>query len=321
MNEAVFKTTVMGGFSKSDVLAFIDKQDTQFKQREKDLLSRVDGLSAGLKNETQRSAQLAKQVAELESQLESEKERCVAALKKSQESSLETVEAKNNLGSEVERRDAEIDKLRLEACELSRRVNEAEGKAEEEANENRQLVEKLELIDKTQDQIGRALLEAQQTADKIVGSAKEEAASMLEKAQTEAGETLEQAKLKADALKAEAQERFDALLGGVADYKKRVSGARADTVEFFRVADSMFASMQENADDVFKKFSDAFKVEDEPGGDSCEAETGSGEEAEEPEAEACVENDCGAEADDQAQTAAQTAEKEAAAVKFDFSAK
>jgi len=285
MNEAVFKTTVMGGFNKSDVLAFIDKQDAQFKEREKDLASRVDSLDTGLKNETQRSAQLSERVAELENQLEAEKNKCAQLIQSSQESRVEAARVKIGLEEEIERRDAETVKLKEEACELARKANEAQARQAEAEARAKMLEDKLNLIDKTEDQIGRAMLEAQQTADKIVTSANVDAGNIIAKASEEAENLTAQAIEHIKEINAEAQEKLDVLLNSASDYKKRVTDSRAETTEFFETLDSVFTSMQNDAEDVLNKFTGAFKPQEK-------------ETIPEPEEEA---------------------RKEAAAVKFDFS--
>ncbi len=128
MNEAVFKTTVMGGFSKSDVLAFVDKQDSQFKEREKDLLGRINKLEADLRNETGRGAALDSKVKGLEAELEIEKNKCFGVEKQLQEANLEVGQAKTALNAEISNRDEEIDKLKQEVARLSRCLETAESK-------------------------------------------------------------------------------------------------------------------------------------------------------------------------------------------------
>jgi chromosome segregation ATPase len=291
MNEAVFKTTVMGGFSKNEVLEFIDKQDAQFKQREKDLTVRINTLSAGLKSETQRSEQFTQRIAELEGQLESEKKRCAEVVKKLQEVSAVAGQAQNDISGEIERRDAEISRLRNETSELARKSGEAKAAAADATARAKIFEDKLGLIDKTEDQIGRAMLLAQQTADKIVCEAKEEAEALLTKASEDAKALTTQAAERVQCVNSEAQGKITEMLRCVADYKKRVTDSRSETVEFFDTVDSVFASMQNNADDVLNNFTNAFRPEDK----------------QYEQDESTVSNE-------------DTAKKETAAVRFDFSA-
>lgn len=262
MNEAVFKTTVMGGFNKSDVLAFIDKQDKRFREREKDLSARIDSLSTSLKSETQRADELKKQVEQLEVMLQEERSKSVDALEKLHAIGLEVKKANADYTSDLESRDAEIEKLKSEIEDLRILKEKAEDKAENAAAYAAKLEDKLALIDKTQEQIGRALLEAQQTADNIVGTAKEQANEILNNAHKEAADLIDEAHQTADRIKGEAKEKLDELLSGVEDYKNRVITARADAAKFFEAIDSVFESMEANSEDILDKFGKAFKIEE-----------------------------------------------------------
>lgn len=286
MNEAVFKTAVMGGFSKSEVLAFIDKQDAQFKAREKELMSRIDSLNAQLKKETQHNGELCERISELESELNTERARCDEAIRKLEAAHAELGKTKNGAMSELDRRNAEIERLKAMVNMLNRKVSEAEQKAAESAAEAEASKKKLELIDKSEEQIGKAILEAQKTADNIISAAKEEAEQILNKARGEAQSMLETAKDKVDKINAEAQEKLDAMLAAVEDYVKVTEESRTAAVGYFNSVDSMFAEMHANAEKMLSRFSDAFKRREQ-----CEA-------------------------DDE-----EIAKSEAAAVKFDFSVK
>jgi cell division septum initiation protein DivIVA len=268
MNEAVFKTTVMGGFNKSDVLAFVDKQDAQFKGREKDLIARINKLNTDIKTETDRGNELESKIKELESkgkelkaQLESEKSRHIEALKQLQEASLVAGQAKLSLSGEVSFRDAEIDKLRQQVTTLARNVEVAEAKTADASARAEAYEKKLELIDKTEDQIGRAMLESQQMADKIVGVAKSEAAETIKAARDAAETTATQAQETVSRLFCEAREKLDVLLCGIVDYKKCIEETRGNVRGFFASVDSIFSSMQNAATDTVQKFTDDFKIE------------------------------------------------------------
>lgn len=290
MNEAVFKTTVMGGFNKSDVLAFIDKQDAQFKAREKDLAARIDALGAGLKNETQRTEQLTARVAELEKLLDEEKTKNEELTKELEEASVETGEVKKGLNDELSSRDEKIERLKGEVYQLRQISKDAEIKAANATRHSEETEEKLRLIDKTQDQIGRAMLEAQKTADNIMNAAKGEAAELLDKAKKDADELTENAEVHVRKINGEAQDKLNGLLLSAADYKNQVSEARREAERFFGSVDTAFASMNASAESILNKYKDIFNKPEE-----------TGEEAETPAQD-------------------EKAPKEAAAVKFDFSA-
>lgn len=262
MNEALFKTTVMGGFNKGDVLAFVDKQDAQFKAREKELVTRTSKLESDLKAESERSAGLEAKVKELEAALESERSKCSDSLKRTQEAIVETARQKNEYTAEISSRDLEIDKLRQEVLNLTHSLDAAQAQANEARIRAERSEDKLHLIDKTEDQIGRALLEAQQTADHIVNAAKSEASDIAEKAKKEAEEAKENASNRVRLIFCEAKEKLCVLLRGVEDYKRRIEDTRSDVRSFFTSVDTIFASMQNTADEVAEKFAGVFKPDD-----------------------------------------------------------
>lgn len=284
MNEAVFKTTVMGGFNKSEVLAFIDKQDEQYKEREKDLAARIDSLSTGLKNETRHSEELTKKVSELEEALSAEAGKNTELIEKLQAANIAANDSENSYSKNIEERDTEIKKLRFEVERQKTLQKSAEEKAEQAAAYAGELENKLALIDKTQEQIGRALLEAQQTADKIINTAQDDSNSILDKAKSDADILISEAREKVSRINHEAETRLVELLSSVSDYKARVTNTRENISNFFGAVDSVFESMLNNSEDILKTYQNAFN----------------------PEAEANI-------------PVADATENEAATVKFDFS--
>lgn len=263
MNEAVFKTTVMGGFNKSDVLAFIDKQDSQFKEREKDLCERINKLNGDLSAETEKNKKSESRIKELEDELQKQQEKNAAEAKRSNEVVLEAESLKNELSRTQSQRDAETSHLRRQVIELTQSAQNAKGEAEKARQHADECEEKLRLIDKTEDQIGRALLEAQQAADKIVNAAKDEAAQITEKAHIEADSVIENAHTRVKDMFNQSREKLDILLLGVEDYKKRIDETRGDVRSFFASVDSIFASMKETACETAEKFTNAFGICDE----------------------------------------------------------
>lgn len=255
MNEGVFKTTVMGGFNKSEVLAFIDRQDSQFKERERELTSQINSLNSSLNNEILENNRLKKQITELNDKLNEEKAKSEEALKKLEELSSIADRAENDAAGEIERRDAEINRLAEKLREAENRAAAAESNAVQAEADRDKYADKLALIDKTQEQIGRAMLEAQQTADKIIENAKYEAESEMEKARVAAQELIDKANERVNEINAEAQEKLNALIDDAVIYKKRIDYAREYTTKFFEAIDSMYVTMQANADDVQNSFS------------------------------------------------------------------
>lgn len=299
MNEAVFKTTVMGGFNKSDVLAFIDKQDAQFKEREKDLCDRINKLSGDLEQEAGKNKQLEAKIKELEEELSKQQGKNAEEAKRSNEVVLESESLKNELSRTKSQNDAEINHLRRQVAELTQSAHNANDETEQAKRHANECEEKLKLIDKTEDQIGRALLEAQQAADKIVNSAKEEAAKITDRANGEADAEIKNARARVRELFRASREKLDVLLSGIEDYKKSIDETRGDVRGFFASVDSIFAAMKETACETAEKFSKAFETDDENEAETA-AETEK-EKAQAPESEA-------------GETACKT-------VKFDFSSK
>jgi cell division septum initiation protein DivIVA len=263
MNEAIFKTTVMGGFSKNEVLKFIDKQDEQFKEREKDLFARINKLNGELMAESQHNTELSVKISELETQLEKEKTKNAEEIKRMRDTALSAEQAKNDFGKMTAKNDAEIDSLRKQVVTLTYSLDSAKAEAEVEKKRVHEYEEKLKLIDKTEDQIGRALLEAQKTADKITDAAKAEANRIEIKARTEANALNSAAEDRVRLIFCEASRKLNALLCGVEDYKKRIEEIRSQSSAFFTSADSIFSTLYDTAQNVADKFNVAIKTADE----------------------------------------------------------
>lgn len=260
MNEVLFKTTVMGGFNKSDVLAFIDKQDSQFKTREKELVTRINKLENDLKAETEHGAQLADKIKGLEENLEAERSKCSDSLKRTQEANVEAARVKSDYSSKMMDRDLEIDKLRQEVLTLTHKLEAAQDEACGAVSRAEASEEKLRLIDKTEDQIGRALLEAQKTADNIVNTAKKDAQEIIDKARADADDVTDKARDRVKLIFCDAKDKFCILLSGVEDYKKRIEQTHDDVRSFFSSVDTIFSSMQNTAGEVAEKFAGTFKT-------------------------------------------------------------
>ncbi len=120
---------------------------------------------------------------------------------------------------------------------------------------------KMDIIDKTEEQIGRAILESQQMADKIIDAAKKEASEIVKAAQETAETAVAQAKESVSRRFGDAREKLDVLLCGVADYKKRIEETRGNASEFFASVETIFSSMQEAAVDTAEKFKNVFKTD------------------------------------------------------------
>lgn len=262
MNEAFFKTTVMGGFNKNEVLDFIDKQDKQFKEREKDLTARNASLERELKEKDKKNGELSKRIEELEGMLQAERDQNADAIEKLHSIGIEAKRANDDFTSDLEKRDAEIASLKEENQRLDEQVKNTVEKSEHTASYASDLENKLAMIDKTQDQIGRALLEAQQTADKIVDTAREKSREIIDKANKDSNSIITKANENVGKINHEAGERLSKLLSFVADYKSRVESTRGEVGVFFETVDAAFESMLVNSQDMLDKYSNAFSQSD-----------------------------------------------------------
>lgn len=325
MNEALFKTTVMGGFSKSEVLSFIDKQDKQFKDREKDLLAQIAALNKNLGDETKRSSQLAGKVSELGKELEAEK----ASHEKTKSSLADADDtlnrAKEEVTAEINKRNERIEALTMRINQMTTKEQLAETRSADADKRAEEAENKLKLIDKTEDQIGRALLEAQKTADAIKESAKKEAEDILARAHGEADELITSSNEKIRCVKDEAKTKLDNVLLKVGEFKSESENVHAKAADFMSFVEDQFNEIEANAQDILNKYKDAFNYDPEEAeltvanvinafGGCCEGEDSETQETEESgETQKCDIKDT--EETDEA------AKEEAAAIKFDFSSK
>lgn len=253
MNEALFKTTMMGGFNKSDVLAFIDKQDKQFKDREKDLLSQIDTLKKNLGSETQHSSQLAEQVAALETALEEEKLKTSETAKNLQDADDTLNRARDEVTIEIRNRDEKIAALCETVKELNIQINDATAR---EAEAER----KLTFIKETEEQISQSLLEAQKSASLIISNARTEAQSMLDDSRSEADRLLEQTNSEIEAKRSQMQAKLNETLDKVATFKSEAVSAEKEAAEFMERILTAYKTIEAGADELINTYTDSFKI-------------------------------------------------------------
>lgn len=259
MNEVLFKTTAIGGFSKSDVLAFIDKQDKQFKDREKDLLSQLDSLRTGLRNETQHSSKLAENLAAMEKEFSAEKQlhsKTSMDLKSADDT---LSRAKAEVSAEILKRDTKIKSLQDQLSELNIKLQQADLRALDANKKADETENKLNLIDKTEDQIGRALLEAQKTADNIIENAKNTAESIISNAQGEADGLIENTNAKIKKIKEDAQTKLTAVLKQVKDFENDAKNAHQNAENYLKQVTSSYINIENDATAILEVYQDAFK--------------------------------------------------------------
>jgi chromosome segregation ATPase len=176
--EGIFKTS-MSGFKKSDVVEFIDKQENEFKQIEKNLQDRIEELNGELKDERAEKEHLTLKISRFEEQLEAEKNTSSDAAQMMKSFEDEVIALK----SELNRSEALAEELKREFvihkqnCE-AKNIELAKKDAELEKLKNT-----ISTISTTQQRISRVMVEAQNTADNIVGNAKKEASVIIREAE------------------------------------------------------------------------------------------------------------------------------------------
>lgn len=280
MNEALFKTTMMGGFNKSDVLAFIDKQDKQFKDREKDLLSQIEALNKSLKAETQHSSQLAEQTAALKTALEDEKTKATETEKNLQDADDTLNRARDEVTIEIRNRDEKIAALSENVTELNTKVEEAEARAAEAER-------KLSYIKVTEEQISLSLLEAQKNASLIISNARAEAQAVLDDSKSAAEKLMEKTNSDIEEKRCEMKAKLSETLDKVAAFKEEAASAQKQAADFMVRIETAYSTIENSANEIIDTYKDSFKLT------PCE--------------------------EDITEDAAEPYKEEAAAVKFDFS--
>lgn len=175
--EGFFKTA-MGGFRKSDVLNFIDRQEKDFKEREKQLTAEAESLRAELGKVADEKAKLDARISELEARV-----READAFEGMAKEKLTLLAGESeNRKCAMNRAEAIIEDLRHEVAVLHQGAEEARMNVRLKDEKIAELNKTISSIDTTQQRITRVMVEAQNTADKISADARAEAAAILGKA-------------------------------------------------------------------------------------------------------------------------------------------
>jgi chromosome segregation ATPase len=238
MDEAIFKTSVMGGFKKDEVLKFIDELDAKHKAREEELSKKIEELSESLSSAEEKNGEFEAKEMLLEDAIAAEKEE------------------NNLLGETVGQLTAQLQTLRGEAEENARREKSLKGEidwlktqlrdaADEQAvkdsviegleNDVRQLQDEIERFGDSEEKIARVLMDARYTADKILKDARENADTELEKAQS----------------------KIDVLASKVKEFKDAINRIREDYADFSASVDGVLVAIVESAQNIEDEFRDA----------------------------------------------------------------
>lgn len=172
--EGLFKTA-MNGFRKSDVLTFIDNQEQGFRKNEQALKDKIGDLEKKIEAQKSENGESQSKINALVSELKKETEEN-AEIRRRFTAVMEQFEVMKN---ELSRNDSINSEMRREIA--IHKQNSAAKNAEiaEKNAEIDKLKNTISSISTTQQRISRVMVEAQNTADKIVDTAKEEATCVI----------------------------------------------------------------------------------------------------------------------------------------------
>ncbi|MFT8887435.1 MAG: DivIVA domain-containing protein [Ethanoligenens sp.] len=255
--EGMFKTAV-SGFKKDEVLAYIDNRETEARQKQEALTQRLRKMTADLNEEKTQHAEAVAQIAQLEAELGRERDRAdeLAKAAGSVEEEKRAMKAQLNdahfevarLRQELSVAKKECEQVKEDRKRIHLRVAELEGAVGE-------LNDKLDHSAKNEDLIGRVLLEAQTTADKILTDAHDEAAKQIADAQEKTAAVLSQSR-------AEMTE----LLAQTAQFRSEVVELREGTQRAFSHIDTLLENVEQAAGQIYETYQVPLEetVEDEP---------------------------------------------------------
>ncbi|MBR6100863.1 MAG: hypothetical protein IKP95_00370 [Ruminococcus sp.] len=179
-NNGYLRTVRMGGFDKSDVLAYVD-----------DLNSKIYNLENKVKDQEETIARLERSAGDVNADFEGK-----AELEKKVE------EAKNKVAELM----ASTDTMKVQIADYEQVISEKEAELEKQKNEIEDLKEKLEQAEANAGSapaapafdLGTVFIEAQNTANKIVSEAKKAAKNMTDEAEAQANQIIDDANAQAE---------------------------------------------------------------------------------------------------------------------------
>jgi chromosome segregation ATPase len=180
--EGMFKTA-MSGFKKSDVLEFIEKQEKEYKQREKELTEKfqgqIDALKGELDSQKIEREDLRSRIGGLEEELMLEGRSGAETQEKLRAFADEVTSLRGELGRSENR----CEELKREIAIHKQNIEAKNSELSEKDARVEQLSDTINTITTTQQRISRVMVEAQNTADKIIENAKKEALSVIGEAE------------------------------------------------------------------------------------------------------------------------------------------
>jgi CxxC-x17-CxxC domain-containing protein len=174
----IFRTT-MGGFKKSDVLEFIDSLEKGYDKREKSLNDKIKESNSKIEDQMIEKEDFLSRINGLAQELELEREENLQAQQR-----LLTVEIENDaLRKELNKSESFNEEMKREADVNKQGFDEAIAELTIKNADIERLNNTINTISTTQQRISRVMVEAQNTADKIIDDAKKEAVSIIGEAE------------------------------------------------------------------------------------------------------------------------------------------
>lgn len=175
MEKGVFKTSVMGGFKKEDVLSYIEESDRRYDEQARALDEKNHLLQRELDESKKDFAKKDALIAELSTRLE----KALSEKKETEEGRASLQNELNVLRTDTAKKNLEIDSLhqdllgeRQKTADYEKRLSAMGGEADRQTQTLRELESRLGKTAKTEDQIARVMIEARVSADKMLEDAR-----------------------------------------------------------------------------------------------------------------------------------------------------
>ncbi len=208
--QVIFKTSAFGGFEKKGVLSYIDEMNSKAKEAQENLNQRLEEMTAARDDLSKQISSFEGKITQLEEQLKSEREKIN-----------QLTGVINNLNSEI--------------TAQKRTVLAKENEIKLQAERNRQLQFKAESLefksrkyDETTMKVGAILVEAKQSAERILDNARQEAQD----------------------IKASTERSVQAISGEIDSFRADVSKLRQSIVEAMSALSDKLDSLERAVDEI-----------------------------------------------------------------------
>ncbi len=258
MMEGMFKTAV-GGFKKEEVLAYIDKRESEMHHEMDNLQDQLRRANAGFTGQKAKCQELTSQIDQLNEALEREHQRAENLEKTASESE----EAKRSATSKLNSILFENAKLHQENDTLKQQTGGSPDEQEKAKARIAELEQTIEDLRKkatnsagNADLIQRVLMEAQTTADRLLADSKTKAEQVENDANAKARKLLDEAQEKANEMVGGLRQKAALLISQTEDFRVEIDKLRDGTQRAFSHIDSLFDNMDFSADHAAKSFSE-----------------------------------------------------------------